>query len=72
MNVVANNSVLVVMMAKSIKNMKSCNFCKHAQIFGLHAVKIKCAIHNIEMYGYTKENEYAKNAKNCNDFEKRN
>jgi hypothetical protein len=28
-------------------------------------------VHNIEMYGYTKENEYAKNAKNCNDFEKR-
>ena len=51
---------------------KSCNFCNHAQIFGLHAVKINCPIHNIEMYGYTKENEYAKNAKNCNDFEKRN
>ena len=51
--------------------MKCCNLCKNGKIFGLHAVKILCTIHNKEMFGYTKDNEYVKNAKDCKEFEKR-
>lgn len=48
---------------------KRCSACKHAMVYGWHAVKIKCDVDGHEMYGYNGKDEYRENAKNCPNFD---